>query len=322
MIDAESGAEGSNSVRNEPSIMEMFDWLWSRKITLLIYIVVGAVLFWSGTWLQKPTFRADVVILPAEERGGSNLLNQVAGMAGFSVDLASSPEATYPTILRSHKLLDQLIEEPGVGGTGTLGSELAKNLGIGDLADPANRDELKLRVRNKVLSLKQDDMTGVMTLSARLPNAPELVARTANVGAELLEVQLGRENMRRAKRRVEFVGARLEEISDDLQAARATVTRFVSGNRSYSESPELIQRYEELAGEVRALERVWSGLREQYEMDQLEASEDRVSLDVLDRARIPRKPVSPNRPIASIFGALLGFVVGVGILGFAEARAS
>ncbi len=320
MAAATDRMDGDN-VQSEPSVMELFEWIWRKKIPMVIGLAIGALILWGLTWLQAPVYRAEVIILPAENRGNSNLLSQFAGMAGLSVDLAASPEATYPAILQSHALLGELLDLEADSTDMALAPRLAECLDV-DLHEKYARERLKDLLRNEVVSLIQDDMTGVIELRAEMPHSPELAARCANEAADLLAKQLGRENRRRASRRADFVGARLEDVAGELADARSAVTEFVAANRSYGESPALTQRYEELTGETMALQRVWSGLREQLEMEQLEAQGDVATLNILDRARPPRDPVRPNRISALILGALLGLAVSAAVLGFVEARRS
>ena len=304
------------------TLIELIEWVWRKKILLILCGLIGAALLWGSSWLYPPTYRASVVILPGDSQNTPSFFNQFVGMAGLPVDMSQGPENVYQTIVFSNTLLNELIYQPTDQEGVVLGQQLAARLGVGDEREPEFSFKLKKRLREKILAFRKDDLNGVMTLHASIPRSPELAAETANQCVMLLDEHIQQIGERKGQRRTIFVKSRLEEIQEELRVARNAVTQFTVKNRAYRDSPDLLQKYEELASEAQALLTIWTGLREQLEMERIDAHGELNSLDVLDWAETPLKPISPKRNYFMFFGLFLGLVAGCLSAGFREARSA
>lgn len=84
-----------------------------------------------------------------------------------------------------------------------------------------------------------------------------------------------------------------------------------------SELTSLLRDYDTLSKNYQSL------LAKQEDSKVAAAMEDRAigeQFRTIDAARVPEKPVSPNRPVIDLLGAMIGLALGVGIVGFLEYR--
>ncbi|NTV97049.1 MAG: hypothetical protein HGA75_16820, partial [Thiobacillus sp.] len=113
----------------------------------------------------------------------------------------------------------------------------------------------------------------------------------------------------RASRQLRFLEDRLLEVRRELSRAEDELVAFVEGNRAYRESPLLLQRYQRLLRDVEASNAVWVELRRQVELTRLEEQRDLSTLEILDRAAPPPRPITPNLRLNLLVAVCLGLTV-------------
>ena len=303
------------------SLVGLIEWMWAHKKLWISISLVTALIFWAASWLLPPVYSSSVVILPRVGSSGLGSLNQLAGLAGLSIEAPRNPEDIYGEIVASDTHLGKLAMLPSDEGR-TLGEKLAKQLRIDDDDRKIQLFRLKEELRTDVLTLKTDDATGVMTLSARIPRSRALAKELANASVRLLDQHIREDWERRGLLRTNFIKSRLVEVQADLSRAQDAVTQFAVKNRSYKDSPELAQRHSELVMEMQAVLAVWTKLREQMEIEQIDAHGELHALRVLDWAQESIEPISPKRSFFLAMGLVIGFVLAVTIAGYRDARTS
>jgi len=165
---------------------------------------------------------------------------------------------------------------------------------------------LKKHLREQVITMSRDKNTGVMELSALVPQDPELAARFVNALTDSLNSFVEMFNGSKARQRLSYVQRRIDEVTGSLHELEDDYTRFKEENRAYRSSPRLSQIAAEKEREIQALTAVWVELIKQLELAKLEDNKERFSIEILDRAQPPLRKAKPQRASMAIVGAILG----------------
>jgi polysaccharide chain length determinant protein (PEP-CTERM system associated) len=129
-------------------------------------------------------------------------------------------------------------------------------------------------------------------------------------------------------RRVESLGAEIQtldlQIADKEQRRRVLVEQIARYDARIAVVPA---RESELASRTRdyeTLQKVYTDLLSKREQSQVAANLERRQIgeqfSVLDPARLPEKPFSPNRPLFLLIGLVAGLTLGAGLAGWLEYR--
>ncbi len=236
-------------------------------------------------------------------------------MTGTPMNGRSSYEGLYQEILRSDRILDQLLDRNW--NSLNLGSE-ASLYAIFDLTEPTgdtpesrlSKFHMKQLLRNKVIVFHRSKLNGYMKLKVTIPEDPPLAAELANFLVKRLDEHNVQARTGKAGQQREFIGTRLESVEVELASAESNLTNFLKSNRKYSSSPVLVQQHGELARQVQALTSIWTELRRQLELARIDEQKESVSVDVLDYATIPVFRSKPDRISIILLGTLFGLMLG------------
>jgi len=309
----QSKQEAEGSDYSSYDLLPLFLTLWRRRLAILIVCGVFAV----GTSLIALTlpsvFTAKVTMLPQRSNSGSDLLGKLASFSGAQFDSEKSFEQLYDEIIKSDRILDRVLEKKWQS---IKSAEPISMYEILDLSAPQNNEtgadvlgyKAKKKLRNKIINMTRDKVSGYMVLKASFDEDPELAANVANFVVEELDVYLRNFRSHKAKEQREYIEERIDAKVGELKKAEMALTAFMQNNRSYNTSPSLMRQYRELERDVTAHSSVWVELRRQEETARIEEHKNLVSIDVLDVATPPVRRSSPKRVSMVIGGTLLGFL--------------
>lgn len=243
--------------------------------------------------------------LPVGKDGGFAL------SADLIVQLASSPTilgrvvgATAQLNGRETPLLDILAPEEGAAA-----------------ADSAERRQDAIRALQHRVEVRRNKQSGTVSLVAatKWPEVSEAVA--AALVAELNEYTFELASTQaQAERR--FITARLTDREEALRRAEGQLSSFVLQNRQYQASPNRMFEYERLQREVTLQQQILTGLAQSSEDAAIREVRDTPALVVVERPTVPVRPLARRRPLILVFGALIGFGIGlVAVVALAVARA-
>jgi len=291
-------------------VIALVAWFWRHRRIVAGAMLAGGVLAFLLSFLMPTIYTARATLLPEQDDGNTALLSQVALFTGFNLGGDASFEQLYFRIVTSDRLLDDAIDRDwsADGETPrTLYEVLSVDRDEGE--DRRARARLRTELREDVLSLVRDTRTGFMTLSASVPGDPELAADLANfMVARLDAFNLAHRSGKAVEQRA-FIEERLDIARAALDAANGALTDFVSANRSYRSSPELMLRYTDLERESQAELTVWTELRRQLELAKIDEHKQLATITVLDGATPPDRRSSPRRGLATAVGILVGAVL-------------
>ena len=297
---------------------DLFDvWFAVRRSwrVLALAVLAGVTIGGAIALFSPPIYEATVTILPGDEGPEPGIFGAVAAMTGLSLQGATSYEEIYGRILVSDRLLDQLLVRSWPTGTGADSVSLHELVGLDPPGAPGSSpivdERAKRRLRNSVLGFFRDTKSGFMILSVKLERQPVAASALANHCAALLDDFNREVRSSKAKDHRIFCETSLANVADELRGLEQGLTTFLEENRTYASSPALLQQYGCLRREVEAQTTVWVELRKQYELARLEENKSSVSIDVLDQASVPYRPVAPRRAFLVVVWAFLGGVVGI-----------
>lgn len=319
------GHGGSPAARDDAAgdAIALLAWFWRHRRIVAGAMLAGGVLALLITFLMPTIYTARATLLPEQDHTDTALLSSVALFTGISLGGEASFEQLYFRIVTSDRLLDDAIghdwsapgEEPR-----TLYDALSVDRDEGEDLRAAAR--LRKKLREDVVSLVRDARTGFMTLSASVPDDPVLAADLANfMVARLDAFNLEHRSAKAAEQRA-FVEERLGVARAALDAANGALADFVSANRAFRDSPELLRRYTDLEREAQAELTVWTELRRQLELAKIDEHKQLATITVLDRAVPPDRRSSPRRGLAVAVGILVGAALALGFLLLRETAAA
>lgn len=285
---------------------------------LAIAVAAGLALGFAYALVAKPIYESRVTILPEEEQSGPGILGAVAAVAGMDLQGSASYEDLYGRIVDSDWMLDQLLARrwPVDEGSDSLSTFALLGMATDDGAVPGPRlrEKAKRKLRGSVLGFYRDGKSGFMILSARLPGRPVAAAAFAEGCAERLDYFNREIRSSKAHDHRVFCQSSLASVGAALEQAEGRLATFLEENRSYASSPDLMLQYGRLKREVEAQTTVWAELRKQYELALVDEDKSTVSLDILDHAQVPVRPVAPRRIFLVVLGGILGGLAGFIVL--------
>jgi uncharacterized protein involved in exopolysaccharide biosynthesis len=305
----------SPASKNEIDLKDLLLWVWSRKVLFAICVFIGAAVLVSYSYVIPKQYSAQVVLLPRIPVQKAGILGPLASLTGTTMDLEGVDEELYGRILHSNLVLDPILSQRWPGETTQDSLTLHELFGFGGMIEERGQAyadyHLKNILRFQVIKFDRDPMNGVMNIKTTVPEKPALAAALANYLADELEAYNSKLNNQRKVKVRDFVGNRLEEVQEKLEAAESAKAVFLLNNKSYTSSPKLMQRHGELDREVQALRSIWLQLRSRLENANIDVNEKIESINILDRATTPFHRSAPKRWIYLFTGASLGFIAAV-----------
>lgn len=287
---------------------------WKLLLGLPVLVAASALLF---SFLLPQRYTVESRFVP--ESSGPNV-SRLAGLAaqfGVSVPGSESGESIefYAELLESQDLLRSVVltefsfaTQQGDSIEGTL-VRLLDAKGQSDDQRTLNAVEQL----NDMVTTRPDPGANMVTLRTSAP-WPEL---SVHINARLLdllsEFNLERRQSRAAEER-RFLEARLREAESDLRAAERDLGSFLSENRRYDESSQLIFEHGRLQRRVSLREELHRSLAQAYEQARVDEVRNTPVITVIDHPRGPAKKTAPNLVINALLGLVLGVLLAIGIV--------
>lgn len=242
-------------------------------------------------------------------------IGALAGELGFSLpgaDPMSSPDF-YAAVTRSRSLLEKTLQSsfPVPEGMAAEGDSLPL-IDILRIEDDTPRERVEKAVEwlRDHSAARVDNKTGTIEVEVELPD-PELAATVATYMVGQLNDFNQRTRNLRARERRKFTEARTAEAQQDLEQAEEALRAFLTRNRTFESSPQLLFEHGRLDRQVQLRQEVYQTLRREFEVARIEEVNDTPVLTVIDPAVPPAKPSSPKRLRMALVAVVLGLLLGV-----------
>jgi uncharacterized protein involved in exopolysaccharide biosynthesis len=280
---------------------------------------VAAVLTFALSFLLPEKWTAEAKFVP-EASSSFNLpsgIGALAGELGFSLpgaDPMSSPDF-YAAVMESRSLLERTLQTRFPVPAATAGRpDSALLIDILEIEDdtPRKRIESAIEWLRDHSSATVENNTGTVDFSVELPD-PDLAAAVTSHMVGLLNDFNQRTRNLRARERRKFAEARTNEAQKDLEIIEDSLRGFLTRNRQFEFSPQLLFERNRLERQVALRQEVYQTLRREYEIARIEEVNDTPVLTVVDPAVPPAIPSSPRRFRMALVAAVLGGLLGVSL---------
>ncbi|MBM4230702.1 MAG: hypothetical protein FJ184_08125 [Gammaproteobacteria bacterium] len=181
---------------DEIDLWELWETIWSGR--WLIVAITGVFTLGGVTHalLAQEWFRADVVLAPAEKKGGGGALAQFGGLASLAgISLPGAGEGEPIAVLKSKDFARSFIADLN------LMPVLLEGADVGD-KKPDIRDAVA--AFDGIRSVAEDKKTGLVTLSIRWKD-PDTAAEWANVLVKRLNDRLRTQVQEESERNVAYL---------------------------------------------------------------------------------------------------------------------
>ena len=296
---------------------------WVRDGVRAARLALGAALAVAGlSVFMAPGYRSQARLLPLEARGSSALGGMAAAAAamGIGIPSADGSDITYPEIISSRWLRENLLDTPFTYVTkGTLLARprtetrtLRQYLGV-----PGN--DQACQALGELITTQRDLKSKMLTVAVET-RSPQLSQAALARTLTLLETFLMEKAQTRGRARAAFAASRLKEAEAEFALREQALKRFIEVNRNYSISPDPTVRISglHLEGSLRLQQQLVSTLAINREQALLEEKNDVPLLNILDSANLPTGRSRPARARMTLLAFVLVFG---GSLGWLQRRA-
>jgi uncharacterized protein involved in exopolysaccharide biosynthesis len=216
--------------------------------------------------------------------------------------------------MEGRSLLERTLTTPFPVPSVTGATDSAPLIDILDIQEdnPRQRMESGVEWLRDHSSANVDAKTGTIEFSVELPD-PDLAAAVASHMVGLLNDFNQRTRNLRARERRKFTEARSLEAQKDFEIAEDSLRDFLTRNRQFEFTPQLLFERNRLERQVTLRQEVYQTLRREFEIARIEEVNDTPVLTVVDPAVAPAKPSSPRRVRMALVAAVLGGLLGLSL---------
>lgn len=262
--------------------------------------------------VMPKSYRATAKIMPHSPSSASSSLLDLAASSGLGDILGGqlgsleNPLLTYPEILSSRNLLEQIATSQYPPGTNVPGQTVMRALKIRGM-DRISLDKA-VRKLTDITNAEASLRSGLIDVSAITPDSVLSAYMVSRMLAELDRFNLETRSSRERGTRL-FVEGRVEEVQRDLTKKEQGLAAFRQTNVRIGNSPQLQLEQARLEREVLTQSQLYSLLVRQYEMARIEEKRDTPTFSVVDP---PHPPARKYRPRTSL-NVLIAFFAALGL---------
>lgn len=189
----------------------------------------------------------------------------------------------------------------------------------------------KRKIKESELAMKEDELKNLLVDSTELhPRVKELRVEIVKIQEE---INTGNFEVKGTPQPSSPLAAKIQEEISRIQAESSTIDSTVAGASTGLPNEDLYnlllldkvsstlgggEEDSPLARDMDVNERIYNMLLQRLETAKitrrLEASQEGTRYSILDPARLPLRPVKPNKVLTSFLGLFLGALVGIGII--------
>jgi uncharacterized protein involved in exopolysaccharide biosynthesis len=296
-----------------------------------LFAIIGVIV----SLLTKPEYVSEARVMPEISQGSGDVLQKlasVAGFAGLEFGETGGIEAVrpdlYPNVLQSTPfiltLMDQSVPTKD-GGKMTVSAMLSATdswewFSSKKKSDPirpnVNPNTLRLTQEQQDLlediqqrvSAKMDTRSGIITVSARMPD-PTAVAAVTQLALDYLTRYVSNYRTEKVRRDLLFYTNRLKEAKHRFEAAQYAMFHY-NDQHKYMVVQAATMEKQRIEAELTISQVVYTELAKQFEQARIKVQEQTPVFKILEPAKVPLKRSSPRRTMMVILYALTGFVLG------------
>ena len=197
---------------DETSLRELWNVLWRRKWLIVAVTAMFAIAAITYALTAREWYRAEVLLVPADEKSTTSLAGQLGGLAALAgVSVGSGGDSAEAiAVLRSREFARDFIEDFDLL-TVFLADKWDAQQKRWRENDPEKAPDIRDGVKyfhKKVLRVSEDRQTRMVTLAIEWTQ-PEMAAEWANALVQRLNSRLRERALREAETNVEYLQAEI-----------------------------------------------------------------------------------------------------------------
>jgi len=219
----------------------------------------------------------------------------------------------YTKIKKPNPILKYTIGLPGVIIKAIKGDDKKALTGDGNKLIELTADQRDVRkILSELLSLDVNPKEGVLTLSAKMPEALA-AAQLGQRAQELMQQYIIEFKIQKAQANLDFIQQRYDETAKNFDAAQQRLASFRDRNRNISLATVKTEE-ERLTSQYNLIYGTYTELAKQLEQAKIQVKQDTPVFTVIEPISVPTKKSKPNRPVILLIFIFLGGVAGVGVV--------
>ena len=295
------------------------------KTTLIFFMI--SIMYVS---FKTDYYKATISLYAAGELDDSSLLSQYGSLAE-NLGFATTPSSSYyiPDIIDSRSLKKEIIQKEWYNSKSKTKTDLITYWGIdktGFISRIINSIKsifLSNEFRNVEISQLNtaienlDDLiyvdernSGLIIVSVHMEE-PQLAADIANYISDYVVNFIESEQKKFADKSKNFITDRMQISKQELNESEEKLTAFRKKHPLVLDTPDLQLDRARLIRTVDVNQEVFITLREQLEIAKIEASKERLFINILDKAEQNPKKDKPNRLLLILIITLCGLFISV-----------
>ncbi|WP_229321154.1 Wzz/FepE/Etk N-terminal domain-containing protein [Larkinella knui] len=309
--------------------------IWKNRVRVLLITALFTGIGIVVSLLTQPEYVSEARIMPEISQGSGDVLQKlasVAGFAGLEFGETGGIEAVrpdlYPNVLQSTPFILSLLDQsvPTRDGKQITVSALLSAadswrwFSFKKPSDPlppsTNPNTLRLTQEQQDLaediqqrvSAKMDTRSGIITVSAQMPD-PTAVAAVTQIALDYLTRYVTNYRTEKVRRDLLFYTNRLKEAKRRFEVAQYTMFHY-NDQHKYMVVQAATMEKQRIEAELTISQVVYTELAKQFEQARIKVQEQTPVFKVLEPAKIPLKRSSPRRTMLVVLYTLVGFVVG------------
>ena len=334
-------SDGKKVILNEGISGEVIDepilLIKKERKLILKYSSIAGFIGLIYALVATPFYQSTTTMYPAleTENSGGLLGSSIAGLAESYglMGLGSAPTYNIPDIVLSRRIKKNIILSNWKSNTYPDSSNLIKFWEIDkpnkfspfiilDLLKPLfpsgggfSTSADKIHLENAIEKLQKlisvnEEQSGLIVVSVLMED-PALASDITNYIADYVKNFISYEQEKEAIKKKEFIYSQMLSAKGDLSESEFKLTNFIKRNPLALGNPDLQLQQGRLVREIEENQAVYITLRQQYEIAKIEAEEDKLFINILDKGDIAVRKSKPKRLLILLSSIMLGMMSSV-----------
>lgn len=304
--------EAHARVTEEVSLLALGTTLVRSRWRILKWMLIGGVLAAIVVFPKARTYLASASFTSEGNDASRSSLAALAGQIGIAVPTGGqsvSPDF-YLSLLRSRVVLLQIVRD-----TISVQELGGKRMPVLDLLNVSpgsvqRREELGVAALQRLLSVSVVKATGIVEFSiATKWRSVSLALVTGLLDAVNDYNERTRQGQATAERR--FIEGRLTVATTSLRDAENRLAGFLSTNRNFAGSPDLVLERDRLQRDITLRQQVFTTMTQAYEEARIREVRDTPVITVFEPPSVPTVPQPRGLVVGTVLGLFLGGLIGV-----------
>ena len=289
-----------------------------RNLSILSFSVVLLASIIYIKFIHEPMYTSTGKIMSASEKSSSQSLGGIAsqfGLGSISGGKNILSSNVYPEIVKSYRFLNQLLDLKFTykdGGKLKLINIVLDSDSLKSDWDDISRLNAVALLSDKI-SMFMNKKTGIITLLVTTDDR-YFSKELASIVIKELDNTLKRYEKKQLKEKLDYITIRINEVTKELNEAEENLKDFREKNRKINASPHLILEEDRLSREVEVQVEIFTTLKTELELTQVELIKRANFLITLDSPRMPLYPTNFSTSRILFLSMVIGVFVSVSIV--------